>query len=145
MERVSNAMYHEWKPKHGVMMTVVLLLILAALVAIVVWGSVNAYAQSATIKAEPAFDVRGLLTMLIPAIWASVGPLAIAAITKGVNGLGSYIPRPLQVILSTILGAVAGSLADGGVTAAVTAVSGAATQVYAATKPESLLTTPKAP
>ncbi len=143
MAHFESALHRQWRPHHGVVMTIMMLFGMALLVALLVSISMNAFAQGATLKADPAFDYKGLLTLLVPAIWASVGPLAIAGITKAVNGVGSYIPRPVQVILSTILGAVAGTLADGGVTAAVTAVSGAATQVYAATKPETLLTTPK--
>lgn len=143
MERASNAMLHEWKPRHGVMLTVTMMIIVCVAVVLIIWSVANAYAQGAVLKNEPAFDVKGLMTMLLPAIWASVGPLAIAAITKGVNGLGTYIPRPLQVILSSILGAVGGALADGGVTAAATAASGVASQLYTQTKPSTLLASEK--
>lgn len=143
MERTSNAMYDEWKPKHGVMVMVVVMAIIAVVVALIIWSSVSAYAQGAVLKNEPAFDVKSMLTMLLPAIWASVGPLAIAAITKAVNGVGTYIPRPLQVILSSILGAVGGALADGGITAATTAVSGVASQLYTQAQPSTFLSTKK--
>lgn len=144
MEQSSNAMRHEWRPKHGVVFMVTLMVIIAIVMAMIIWSSVSAYAQGAALKNEPAFDAKGLMTMLLPAIWASIGPLAIAAITKGVNGVGAYIPRPLQVILSSILGAVGGALADGGITAAAaTAASGAASQLYTQAHPATLLATKK--
>jgi hypothetical protein len=143
MERTSNAMCHEWRPKHGVMFMITLMAIIAVIVALIVWSSVSAYAQGVALKNEPAFDVKSMLTMLLPAIWSSIGPIAIAAITKGVNGIGTRIPRPVQVVLSSVLGAASGALADGGAVMAVTAVSGAASQLYAQAQPSTFLTTEK--
>ena len=135
---------HEWKPKHGKVFVVIMWVITAVVTAICVSVAVKAYAQSATAATPPSLDVKNLLSVLVPAVWASIGPLAIAAITKVTNSaVGAYVPRSLQVILSSVFGAIAASMADGGVTVAATAISGAASQVYAQTHPSSLLTTEK--
>lgn len=133
----------QWHPKYGAALTILVILGIAVLAALLVAITVNAYAQESVIRNEPAFDFKGLLTMLLPAIWASVGPIAIAAITKGVNGVGTRIPRPVQVVLSSVLGAASGALADGGATMVVTAVTGAASQLYAQSQPSTFLTTEK--
>lgn len=144
MERTSTAMMHEWRPKHGVMMTVTMMVILAIVVALIVWSSMTAYAQTGVIKSDPGFDVKGVMNTLIPVLWASIGPMVIAFLTKSVNSLsGQYVPRPLQVILSSILGALGAGLADGGITAAATAVAGGASQLYAGADPEALRTSQK--
>ena len=82
-----------------------------------------------------------VLLSVLPALWAAVGPMATAAITKGVNQLGAYVPRPVQVVLSSVITAVLAGLTGDAVGAA--AGAGAAGQILAATKPETLLTTPK--
>ncbi len=143
MTQSSRALFHQWQPRHGVAFLVASMIGLAMLVAIVFGLTARAYAQGATLTASPAFDYKAMLTMIVPAIWASVGPLVIAAITKGMNGLGQYVPRPLQVILSAVFGAMGGALADGGVTAAVTAATGIASQAYAQAPPAALLTEKK--
>lgn len=146
MERVSNAMYREWRPKHGIMMTVSLMLLVALLVAIIVSVAVKAYAQGSVVVPDQGFDAKSLFNTLIPVLWASIGPLVIALITKTVNGVsGKYVPRSVQVILSSVLGAIGAGLGDGGVTMAATAVAGGASQVYAATKPETLHTSERKP
>jgi len=142
MLKTEQQMCREWRPKHGVMFTMLIMIVIAILTALSVSLSVHAYAQQMTVKPDSDFDFRGLLTMLLPAIWASVGPLVLSAITKVVNTtMHAYVPRPAQVIVSGIIGAVGAGLVDGGVSAAATAVSGGASQIYAATKPSTLRTT----
>lgn len=88
---------------------------------------------------------KDILTMLIPVLWGAIGPVVIAAITKFVNrGLGVYVPRPLQVILSSIMGAVVAGLTGdvsgsaGPASIAASAAAGGTSQVYAQTRPETL-------
>ena len=48
-----------------------------------------------------------LLTMVLPAIWVSIGPVVTTAITATVNTvMKTYVPRSLQLILSSVIGAV---------------------------------------
>lgn len=48
-----------------------------------------------------------LLTALLPALWAAFGPIATTAITAFVNQVvGKYVPRPVQLILSSLVTAV---------------------------------------
>lgn len=96
----------------------------------------------ATLRPASEFDWKGLLGTLFPALWACMGPLVMAFVTKNVNWFaGAYIPRPMQAALSAILGAASASMMDGGTTVAMTAMAGVATQVYAGANPEKLLTT----
>lgn len=93
--------------------------------------------------AEPAW--KQLLTMaissLVPAIWVAVGPMAVAAVTKGVNMIaGSYVPRPLQVVLSGLFTAIVAGLSGDVSMIAQAAGTGVGSQILAATKPETLLT-----
>lgn len=133
--------FFEWYPTQGMMVASLLVLFLAIVLSVLMTGSGHAAAEGGPSAAMSLFDVQGLLAMLLPAIWGSVGPLAIVAITKFVNQVaGTYVPRPVQVVLSSILGAASAGLVDGGVTAVATAVSGGAAQIYAGTKPETLRT-----
>lgn len=135
----------EWRPRHGKFVVISIWTILAITSALVMAFVIAAFAAD-VVPAPPPATLESLMVVLIPAIWTSVGPLAIAAITKAVNqSVGTYVPRSLQVVLSSILGALAASMADGGVTVVATAMSGGASQIYAAMKPESLLTSPKEP
>lgn len=105
---------------------------------------------SAAWAEEPASslgDLKGLAMMLVPALWGAIGPMAMAGITKAVNGLvGAYVPRPVQVIVSSLLGAVVAgvagdvSTAAGAASAVGAAVTGGTAQVYAGVKPETLHT-----
>jgi len=131
-----------WEPKLGKGIVVSMWLGVAFIVGALVTLAASASAADAA-KSE-AFDVKNLLVVLIPSLWASMGPVIMAMLTKVVNStVGTYVPRPLQVIVSSILGGLAASIADGGATVAATALAGGASQVYAATKPSSLLTTEK--
>lgn len=92
-------------------------------------------------------ELNNLLTLLLPALWGAVGPLVMAAITRVVNGaFRAYVPRSLQVIVSSLLGAIVAGLtgdpssAAGLASVIGSAVTGGASQVYAATKPETLRT-----
>lgn len=55
-----------------------------------------------------------LLSMVLPAIWVSIGPIVTTAITATVNTvMHTYVPRPVQLILASIIGAVvAGTTGD---------------------------------
>lgn len=103
-----------------------------------------AHAQEA--PTPPAFDLKGLLDAavhtLLPALWLAVGPMTVAAITAGVNSLSKqYVPRAIQVILSSVVTAVAVGLTGGEAFQGL--VAGAGAQALAATKPETLLTSKK--
>lgn len=60
-------------------------------------------------------NVHGILDILInsllPLIWASIGPVVSVAVTASVNSVvGTYVPRPVQLILAAIAGAVTAGL-----------------------------------
>lgn len=100
---------------------------------------------------KDGLTLKGLMMMilpLLPVLWQAVSPLAIAAITKGVNMVMSkYVPREVQVILASVLGGVLAGTASAaagdfnGVVTAGTTIAGGVSQVYTATPPEKLLTT----
>jgi len=137
---------NEWRPRCGLMQIILSLLLLAALVGLVFGLSLKAYAQGAPLEPPNGLDARSILHTLIPVLWASMGPLVMAALTKGVNQVsGRYVPRSLQVILSGLLGAIGAGFADGGATVAATAIAGGATQVYAGVAPETLRTSSTPP
>ena len=107
-----------------------------------------ALAQEAAVTpaAEPAW--KQLLTMalnsLVPAVWVAVGPMAVAAVTGLVNASSKkYVPRPVQVVLSGLLTAVVAGLSGDVVTAGQAVGLGVGSQILAATKPETLLTSAK--
>lgn len=51
------------------------------------------------------------LHMILPALWVAIGPVATMAITSFVNTIvGKYIPRPVQLILSSVISAVTAGL-----------------------------------
>lgn len=139
-------LYRSWTPHHGAVAGVLLLFLLIA----VTWLAVAAlvYAQESA-PMPPGVELNGLLAILIPAVWGAVGPVAMAALTKLVNRtVGAYVPRPAQVILSSVFGAVmAGvtgdaSTAVGAVSTLGAAVTGGTAQLYAAIAPERLRTSP---
>lgn len=52
-----------------------------------------------------------VLNMVLPAIWAAVGPMATIAITAFVNNVvGKYVPRPVQLILASVISAITAGL-----------------------------------
>jgi hypothetical protein len=88
-----------------------------------------------------------LLTVLLPAIWTSAGPIANAAITGFVNGtLKTYVPRPVQLIIASVAGSFAAALTgvpegmDPTTVNAAGAAAGLAGQTLAMMKPDTLLT-----
>lgn len=88
---------------------------------------------------KPLLDMA--LKSLVPALWVAIGPVMVAAITKGVNRVSTvYVPRPVQVVLSGLFTAIVAGL-TGDATAAMQAVgTGMGAQVLAATPPNALLT-----
>jgi hypothetical protein len=87
------------------------------------------------------------ISLIIPAVWASVGPVVTAAITAWVNSIPkAYVPRPVQVIVSGLLTAVVAGLTAGaegmapGTAAAGGLALGMVTQTLAALQPKTLLT-----
>lgn len=81
------------------------------------------------------------LVSLIPALWSALGPLATAAITKGVNTMArTYVPRPMQVILSACVAAIGAGLVGDPSGLVEAAIEGGTGQVLAATPPSKLLT-----
>lgn len=137
--QVRRGLMWGWEPKHGIVFTVVLLLVVAVIVGALVSFAVQA-AEEAAPGTSGGLDLNGsLMNVLIPVLWASIGPLVISWITKAVNAVsGRFIPRQVQVVLSSVLGAIGAGLADGGATIAATAATGAASQVYAGVQPETL-------
>lgn len=88
-----------------------------------------------------------LLTVLLPAIWTTAGPLANAAVAGFVNGtLKTYVPRPVQLILASVAGSFAAALTgspegmDPATINAAGAAAGLAGQSLAMIQPRALLT-----
>lgn len=77
-------------------------------------------------------------SLLVPLLWAQLGPIAIRAITSIVNGISTqYVPREWQVVLSAVLGAVVAGLS--GESASVMALAGsggAVAQLYTMANPK---------
>jgi hypothetical protein len=85
------------------------------------------------------------LVSLVPALWAAIGPLATAAITKAVNTFAhAYVPRPVQVILSACVAAIGAGLVGDPAGLVEAALEGGTGQVLAATRPHTLLTDERA-
>jgi hypothetical protein len=89
-----------------------------------------------------------LLAAMLPAIWAAAGPVMTTAITAWVNSvIGSYVPRPVQLILSSLLTAILAGLTgsieglDAMTAAGIGAAMGLGTQTFASIQPATLLTT----
>lgn len=109
---------------------------------------VGAMAQAQTAEPAPTYDLKGLIDLamktLIPSLWVAVGPLAVAGITKIVNSMSTaYVPRSIQVILSSIVSAIGAGL-SGDISMVTGAAMGAQAQLLAATQPKTLLTEAKA-
>lgn len=82
----------------------------------------------------------------VAALWSAVGPLSTSAITSWVNSVtNKYVPRPVQIVLSSILTAmvagVSGQLVglDPATAAAVGASLGAGSQTFTSLNPRTLL------
>lgn len=105
-----------------------------------------AYAQdSAPVAESPWQAVMDMaLKSLVPALWIALGPILVAGLTKVTNKyVNAYVPRPLQVILSALIGAIGAGLTGDTSSAVVGLAGGATAQVYAAAQPSSLLTEAK--
>ena len=147
-----------WEPRLGVVTMVLMMFMVALAAAAVVAYAVTAHgAEIVGASGETqgplipeGFQWQVILQGLIPAVWGAAGPLVMAWVTAQVNHYaGQYVPRVVQVIMSSVLGATAAALAgDVGTTVtnvamAGSAVTGGVSQVYAATKPEVLNTSDK--
>lgn len=77
-------------------------------------------------------------SVLVPLLWAQLGPIAVRAITSIVNKVSTqYVPREWQVILSAVLGAVISGLSGDDVPVmAVAAGSGVVSQLYTMANPK---------
>lgn len=89
-----------------------------------------------------------LLSALLPVVWASVGPVATTAVTAWVNSVvGSYVPRPIQLILSSLLTAVTAGLTgsvlglDATTSSGIGLAMGLGTQTFASISPKLMLAT----
>ena len=52
-----------------------------------------------------------VLNMILPAVWATVGPVATMAITAFVNTVVvAYVPRPVQLMLASVISAITAGL-----------------------------------
>lgn len=103
--------------------------------------AISVYAQEPSpVEAQswwkPLLDMA--IKTLLPALWLAVGPMTVALVTAGLNKFSVYVPREVQVILSAILTASAAAFTGGDVSGM--AAEGAAAQMLAATKPETLRT-----
>lgn len=100
------------------------------------------FAQDANAPGQPWYKplVSMLFMSVLPALWAAIGPLATSWITKQVNKVSVYVPRPVQVVVSAVVTAgLAGLTGDpSGVVQA--GVMGASGQILAATDPATLRT-----
>lgn len=101
------------------------------------------YAQESVM--EPAPWWKPLLNMLflsvLPALWSAIGPLTTAWITKQVNRVSVYVPRPAQVAISAVVTAALAGLTGDPAGLVEAGIEGATGQVLAATDPETLRTT----
>ncbi len=128
-----------WNQKFGKINLTILMIALCVCVSLILALTLRAFGADGT--PSSGFDIKGLLFVLIPTIWASIGPLVIATVTKFINStVGAHVPHGIQVILSSLMGAVAAGLGDGGATIAATAISGATSQLYAGSQPSTFLT-----
>ena len=80
-------------------------------------------------------------------LWVAGGPVVTAAVTAWVNTIvHAYVPRPVQLVLSSIFGAIiagmTGSLegVDPSVAAGIGGAAGLGAQAFAMLKPSTLLT-----
>ncbi len=105
------------------------------------------YAQAGSVDpAAPWYRAlwQMALVSLLPALWSAVGPLATAGITKFVNASAqTYVPRPVQVILSACVAAIGAGLTGDPAGLAEAAIEGGTGQVLASTHPSTLLTDPR--
>lgn len=92
-------------------------------------------------------ELTQLLTLILPPIWAAIGPLVTAALTRLVNvTMDRYVPRPAQAIVSGVLGALAAGATgpsaglDHATAMELGAGVGVIAQVLAAIQPKTLLT-----
>jgi hypothetical protein len=89
--------------------------------------SVTSYAQTLTTDAPPQQKIWEIfLKVLFPAVWTAVAPWVTGLITSGI----SRVPASLQVVISSVLGAVmagaAGAIPDFPLTIESAATMGAA-------------------
>jgi hypothetical protein len=89
-----------------------------------------------------------VLKTLLPALWVMSGPVITTAVTAWVNSVvGAYVPRPIQLIISSLLTAVAAGLTgqieglDATTSAGIGAAMGLGTQAFASIQPATLLAT----
>jgi hypothetical protein len=95
--------------------------------------------------------VMSTILLVLPILWATFGPVITTAVTAFVNQVvGAYVPRPIQLIISSLISAVLAGFTVSGVggdihtaesIAAVAGVLGLGTQAYASIHPATLLTT----
>ena len=90
-----------------------------------------------------------LLSAMLPAIWAAAGPVATTAITAWVNSVvGRYVPRPVQLVLSSVIGAILAGLTgaaegiDPTTAIGIGAAAGLAGQTFVSIHPDTLLASP---
>lgn len=127
-----------WRPSYGLSLVVMALFGASLMISSIVMLVVYAYAADKPPSDSP-FDWQGMLVLMIPALWATIGPVVMKGLTMTVNKVASqYVPRPLQVIGASILGAIAAAFSGDMSVAAATAVTGGASQVYASTEPYKL-------
>jgi len=89
-----------------------------------------------------------LLTTLLPVLWAASGPVITTAVTAWINSVvGAYVPRPIQLILSSVLTAIAAGLTgsvvglDATTSAGIGAAMGLGGQAFASIQPGTMLAT----
>lgn len=96
-------------------------------------------------------DISSILKLfmaaVLPAIWAMSGPVITAAVTAWINTIvHAYVPRPVQLILSSLLTAILAGLTaqveglDATTAAGIGAAMGLGTQAFAGIQPKTLLT-----
>lgn len=86
-------------------------------------------------------DVKAMLlqssSLIVPLIWAQVGPLAIRYLTGLVNDSKKYLPREWQIVISAVLGAVLTGLSGDSIPAmGFGAVAGIVSQKLAGANPK---------
>ena len=116
--------------------------VVALVLNLVLWSVGYAQESASGPVSDPLWKVMLTMAMtsLLPPLWAAIGPVMTAWITKQVNKASLYVPRPVQVAVSALVTAALAGISGDPVAMAQAGMAGATGQVLAATNPETLRT-----
>lgn len=96
-------------------------------------------------------SIFGVISLILPILWATMGPTITTAVTAFTNQVvGAYVPRPVQLIIASLITAVlagftvvgtGGDVATAESVGAVTGLLGLGMQAHASIQPATLLAT----